>query len=67
MDFGQSTPKSRKSSPLVLSVLNPIPKNQLKDISSTSGEGSLYIWTSKKTLLTSYHTSITKSKLLSTL
>lgn len=67
MDFGQALLKNKKSSPFLLEILNTIPKNQLKELTPSSTDVSLYIWTPKKVLLAAYKTPVAKSKLLSNL
>lgn len=67
MDLLQGIPKTKKSSPLILSVLNPPPKAHLREVSSPSSEYSLYLNTQKKVFLAAYTTVIQKSKLLANL
>ncbi len=67
MDLLQGISKSKKSSPLILSVLNPPPKSHLREVSSPSSEYSLFLNTHKRVFLAAYKTNIQKSKLLANL
>lgn len=60
----QGIPKTKKSAPLILSVLNSPSKAHLREVSSPSSEYSLYLNTQKKVYLAAYKTIIHKSKLL---
>jgi hypothetical protein len=67
MDSIPTSTKKKKNSPLVLSVVSALPRNQLVSIPSTSNEFSLYKCNQKKMTLTASSVLIPRSKLLSNL
>ena len=67
MDLSQTGIKSKKNSPLILTVLNMPPRSQLREINSPSPEYALYVYTPKKIVLAAYRTMVQKSKLLTNL
>lgn len=67
MDFIHSSPKTKKNSPLMLSVLCSYQKNQLREIKSNSSEFRLFKSSLRKNTLLASTFFISKTKLLTNL